>query len=1075
MDQNHALTINAFGGFSIKAGKEKIDGFDRIRLQELLIFLLLNRGQILMRSQIAFLFWPESNESQALSNFRNLFYYLRQDLPEYNKFIASDSLTITWHQDASVWFDVAEFEENLAAAGRTMPWVKKVGHLENAINLYVGELLPAIYNNWLLLERKRLTRAYGVALSELISLYKSRRQYQHAIQHTRSLIQHDPLREPAYAELMRLQALSNNRAAALHTYHSCVTLFRKEMGVEPGRALRALYEQLLKDEKIPKTKSQAKRAVPLVGRDKTWKIFKNAWHRAIQDPHLVQIHGEAGIGKTHLAEAFCDWVASKGGTVLKARCYATETSLAYAPIISWLRSNPLEDIDPSFLIELSQFLPEIHVLQPNLPEPKPINGDCERLHLFEALEDAFLTGRKSLLLFLDDIQWCDPETIDWLSYILSTYHHQSESPQLLVVTALRSDSLDTNPSLIALQSELARNDQLTLLELNRLNSTETLDLSKFISGNVIDSKLGPTLYKITEGHPFFIVGLIRAAMPLSKDYAKQMVALTANLPDKVQLILETRLAQLSPLAREVVEQAAVIGRSFTYPVLSHLTNLSENDLVGCLDECWQSHVIREQGNNAYDFSHNKLREVAYGGISLTRRRWLHRQLAKTLELLHSDELECFADVIAGHYEKAGFIELAISYYIMASQAASRIYAHDKALAALEMVLKLLQVLEPKGIYQNLLAEYHEKIGDIRALTAQHQAACKDYQAALTYIPNKQTLSQARLARKIGNLRKQERGGYDVINEHYQEAADLLGQPNAERNQAWWEAWCALQLDQLELRYSWQQPDFMKDQIYHIRTKIEQYGTRVQKATLYRHLMYFKILENRFIAPAGAVDYARDALEVLPKSAGPHLVAACEFAHGFSLLWHGDIPEAITSLHKALGLTEHYGDIILQARCLAYLVVAHRLIGNQIEVEKYAQYCLTISKRAELVECIGVSQAGLSWAALRSTDQINSSHSSLPETKHLSQQAMAAWNESKPPYPIQWQALWPLIHVAMARGQIVEAIYYANKLCAPTQQALDPELEEPLTSALTAWNKGSRLKTMELLNQSLKIAQNINFA
>ena len=106
----------------------------------------------------------------------------------------------------------------------------------------------------------------------------------------------------------------------------------------------------------------------------------------------------------------------------------------------------------------------------------------------------------------------------------------------------------------------------------------------------------------------------------------------------------------------------MVGRAFTYGVLAHATDLSEDLLVGSLDECWRKRIIREQGDDAYDFSHDKLREAAYAGLSRTRRRWLHGRVAQALEWIHTADLERGAGVIAAHFEAAGQPAPAIADY-----------------------------------------------------------------------------------------------------------------------------------------------------------------------------------------------------------------------------------------------------------------------------------------------------------------------------------------------------------------------------------------------------------------------------
>ena len=124
-------------------------------------------------------------------------------------------------------------------------------------------------------------------------------------------------------------------------------------------------------------------------------------------------------------------------------------------------------------------------------------------------------------------------------------------------------------------------------------------------------------------------------------------------------MLEARLAQLSPPARELAELAATIGREFSFKLLAKASGRDEDTLVRELDELWQRRIVREHGADAYDFSHDKLREVAYGSLSAARRRLLHRHVAQALETLHAAELDPVSHQVAAHYERAGLPEQAV--------------------------------------------------------------------------------------------------------------------------------------------------------------------------------------------------------------------------------------------------------------------------------------------------------------------------------------------------------------------------------------------------------------------------------
>ena len=413
------LRVHLLGSFRLLHRDEAVTGFDQARLQELLAYLLLHRKVPIPRQQLAFLFWPDSVEEQARTNFRNLWHRLRRALPDADRLLLTDDLSVQWRGDAACWLDVAAFETGLQRARADLAPDEQIASLEEAVAVYGGELLPGCYSDWLLAERDRLARAYGAALEQLAALFEERRDYRQAIGHAQTLLRHDPLHEPAYAGLMRLHALNDDRAAALHTYHTCATVLRRELDVTPGPATRELYERLLNVMPQPAAPMQTEAAILLVGREAEWTQLQQAWRAAAGRARLTLISGEAGIGKTRLAEALAEWVGRQGIPALTARCYAASGDLAYAPVVTWLRGHPLAPLADPWLRELARLLPEIGAERPDLPPVEPLTEQWQRLRLFEALRHAVLAGHTALLLTLDDLQWCDRDTLDWLHYLLA--------------------------------------------------------------------------------------------------------------------------------------------------------------------------------------------------------------------------------------------------------------------------------------------------------------------------------------------------------------------------------------------------------------------------------------------------------------------------------------------------------------------------------------------------------------------------------------------------------------------------------------------------------------------------------
>ena len=104
---------------------------------------------------------------------------------------------------------------------------------------------------------------------------------------------------------------------------------------------------------------------------------------------------------------------------LPPRAYAAEGSLAYDPIVEWLRSEVLQKrmqrLDDIWLLEVARLVPEVRTQYCHLPITQPLTEGWQRRHFFEALARAFLSAAEPLVLVLEDLQWCDRETLDWLA------------------------------------------------------------------------------------------------------------------------------------------------------------------------------------------------------------------------------------------------------------------------------------------------------------------------------------------------------------------------------------------------------------------------------------------------------------------------------------------------------------------------------------------------------------------------------------------------------------------------------------------------------------------------------------
>jgi DNA-binding SARP family transcriptional activator len=690
VSEERTLHIRLLGDFRLVHGDEPITSIDTPRLQSLLAYLLLHRAAPQSRHRLAFLFWPDSPEGQALTNLRNLLYRLRQDLPEADRFLRVDRNTLQWRSEAPFELDVARFEEALDRAemalsgipnGASADRARAQQALEQAVAVYEGDLLPSSYEDWIIPERERLRQAYQRALDRLVRLLEDQQAYPAAIRYAQQLLRHDPLREASYRRLMRLHALIGDRAGALRTYHRAATALNRELDVEPSPVTREVYERLLSlDEAMaePTRAPEGIAGVPrLVGRQEAWAQLQRAWRAASAGrPHFVLISGEAGVGKTRLAEELVQWARRQGITTAAARCYRSEGELAYAPVATWLRALTLPPLEPVWQTEVARILPELLGEQPDLPPPGPLTESWQRRRFFEALARSVTGAPQPLLLLIDSIQWCDRGTLEWLHYLL----RYDPRARFLVVGTLRPGVADDEEALVSLLHALRQDEQLTEIALHALGRSETGTLAAHVANRELGQNLVNCLYGETEGNPLFVVETVRAGLPdeVRGSASEGYHCIPRPLPSRIQDALMARVDQLSPSARALAELAATIGREFTFDLLREATDASEGVLVRGLDELWRSGIVREQGQDAYYFSHDKLREVIYEGLSQARRRMLHRHVAWALEKVYADALDRVAARVAVHYERADEPEEAIAYYQRAAQIALTVPCEEDA-------------------------------------------------------------------------------------------------------------------------------------------------------------------------------------------------------------------------------------------------------------------------------------------------------------------------------------------------------------------------------------------------------------
>ena len=671
------LTVRLLGGVEIILDGRRLRAFDSLRLQRFLALIALRKDPQ-HRSRLAFELWPDSDERQARTNLRKLFHDFRHSLPDTGEFVEIDNEVVRWIPTGPADVDVLRFREAVAA-----------GDLELAARLYGGDLLPACHDDWVLNERAKLRAEASGAFMRLTEEAAGHDDHNATIRYAQRLIDLEPTDEVAVRIQMEAHFALGNRAAALRAYHRFAEVLERELAVAPGEAIGATYQRLRAgtldhDEVQGDVQGEDLAAVaesPFVGRDLELNLLNEAWNTARKGgAHLVLVTGEPGIGKTRLAQELGRRARAEGHVVASARAYEAAGRLPWGPVVDLLRSRALrshiDTLDTVWRTELARLLPELH----DAPRPsgRSQSGDlAQRQRLFDAVSRAIIVADRPRLLIIDDLQWCDAETIELIGFVVRS----ARTAPVLFIGTVRSEELPEQHPLGRLVDALSHDRAVTTVPLDPLDEATTATLAARIRpSDTIDPELAARLWCETEGNPLFAIEVLRAG--ISPDRSQ------AVLTPTMRAVLRARLGQLPDGARRLTEVAAVIGRPFSVGLMVSATGIGEHELVDHVDELWRRRIIRDQGLT-YDFSHDKLRTVALEMVSPARRRQLHRAVAAAIAVELRNDIDAAAPQLAAHYDQAGLVEPAIDAYRVAGARAVAVSALDEAVTMLQRALSLL--------------------------------------------------------------------------------------------------------------------------------------------------------------------------------------------------------------------------------------------------------------------------------------------------------------------------------------------------------------------------------------------------
>ena len=426
----------------------------------------------------------------------------------------------------------------------------------------------------------------------------------------------------------------------------------------------------------------------MVGREVELAEMAAIWRRAAGGQgQALLISGEPGIGKTRLGRELVTQAQVAKGRSLIGECYP-EGGGPYAPIVAIVRdlladpSNLPEGLPEFVLAELLSLSPEMRLGYPQVTPNPPIDPKAEQQRLFDgmALFCAALAAAAPLLLLVEDVQWADSGTL----YLLRHLARRARGLPILVVMTFREEDLDQACCLDSVVNDINRERLASHIRLGRFDRRRTAALleAMFAQAGELDPALIDTVYKETEGNPFFIEEVCKALIEEGKlsfqEGSWRLEGLEGSvIPQSVLAAVGARLSKLPEATQETLRLAAVLGREFEYDVLFRASDLEEETLIEALETAERAQIISERRDASrvvFAFAHNLMPFTLRQTASRMRLQRLHRRAAAALAELHPNDLES----LAYHSLQAGDEEHAWKYLAQAGDRALNLYANQEA-------------------------------------------------------------------------------------------------------------------------------------------------------------------------------------------------------------------------------------------------------------------------------------------------------------------------------------------------------------------------------------------------------------
>jgi predicted ATPase/class 3 adenylate cyclase len=424
---------------------------------------------------------------------------------------------------------------------------------------------------------------------------------------------------------------------------------------------------------------------PLIGREEELRRLLSAVDVVTHGSgQLVLLVGEPGVGKTRLAQEATLHLRNRGFRVAVGRCYDGDQSVPYYPFREALETL-YASCTPALRSVVATQWPDVLLLLPGHGSPSPdadSHGEEEQQRLFWSVT-GFLCAASAeapLGVLLDDVHWADASSLALLKHLAE----RTRSYPVMLVGAYRDAEVGQQHPLEGVLRDLYREQLTYRINVRRLSKEATSALVAAAMGeSEVEENFASLVHHWTEGNPFFVQQVLRVLVERGDVQRQDGHWVPADLaeievPESVRSVIRQRLARLTGLTQEILQEASVLGQTFSFDDLQAMGQREERVLEAALEEAGELGLIREAGSDGYHFDHALTQQTLYGELSARRKRRLHLAAGEAEEKISGPYRERRAAEIAWHFMRGGAEERAISYSLLAGDQSEGMFAHAEA-------------------------------------------------------------------------------------------------------------------------------------------------------------------------------------------------------------------------------------------------------------------------------------------------------------------------------------------------------------------------------------------------------------